>query len=85
MYISYIGHPGIEFEVVGEQAVAIGGRGIKMSETAKKLGSTPPVTLSEFHFGLHARSIAISLSREPKYWHVPTALRTKAKRGISHY
>ena len=63
MYISNIGHPGIEFGVVGEQAVATGGRGIKMSETAKKLGSTPPVTLSEFHFGLHARSIAVSLPR----------------------
>ena len=63
MYISNIGHPGIEFEVFGEQTVAIGGRGIKMSETAKKLGSTPPVTLSEIHFGLHACSIAVSLPR----------------------
>lgn len=46
MNLSSIGYPCIEFDVVCEQAVAIGGGDIKRSEAAENFGSTPLVTTS---------------------------------------
>ena len=58
MYISNNGYPGIEVDVVCEQAVAIGRSDIKMSETVKKpwLNSTGDI----FHRyeSLHAANVA---------------------------